>query len=92
MADVQVQVGPSDLKVLINGIPYILLRRADLSAIQAWIRRIGAVEPFYEIEFTTKNGSIKCDYSDRELWEKILRALGHAHIFEVMEGQPDVSA
>lgn len=87
--NVEVKVGPSSLIIEIKGVPHLILRRADLSGIEAWIRRIGVVETYYQIEFTLGSSTIMTDYDSRDLWEEILRKLAAAKIFDEMEGEPD---
>lgn len=85
-ATVQVEVLPCEVAVLIRGLPHLLLRRADLSGMQAYIKNVGVRKPLYFIEFTTRSGPIVADYDQRPLWETILRQLRAARIFENMQG------
>lgn len=84
---VEVKVGPADLVIEIRGVPHLILRRADLSAIESWIRNVGSVAPYYFIEFVTRNGPVTTDYKDRSLWEEILRKLAAARPFDEMQGE-----
>lgn len=85
---VTVKIGPADLIVEILGVPHLIIRRSDLSAIEAWQMTVGAIERYYFIEFTTKNGPVTCDYDDRDLWSEILTKLGAAKLFNQMQGEP----
>jgi hypothetical protein len=84
---VVVKVGPAEVIVEIRGIPHLVLRRADLSAIESWIRNVGSIEPYYFIEFTTRHGAVTCDYKDRPLWEELLKKLAAAKLFDDMQGE-----
>lgn len=83
---VEIQVLPCEVTVLIRGLPHLILRRADLTGMQAYIKNIGVREPVYFIEFTTRHGLIVADYDKRPLWEAVLRSLKEAKIFENMQG------
>lgn len=85
-SEVEIQVLPCEVAILIHGLPHLLLRRADLTGMQAYIKNVGVREPVYFIEFTTRHGLIVADYDKRPLWEQILRSLKEAKIFENMQG------
>jgi hypothetical protein len=83
---VEIRVGPSEICVLIKGLPHLLLRRQDLSGIQTYYKSTGVRFPLYFIEFTTRHGTIIADYNERWLWEEILSGLRDARIFDHMLG------
>lgn len=83
---VEINVGPSEIIVLIKGLPHLLLRRQDLSGIQTYYKTIGVRQTLYFIEFTTRNGVIISDYNEFWLWEAILIKLREAKIFDHMLG------
>lgn len=84
--NVEIQVMPCEVTVLIRGLPHLILRRADLAGMQAYIKNVGVREPVYFIEFTTRHGLIVADYDKRPLWEEVLRTVHAARIFENMQG------
>lgn len=83
---VEIEVLPCEVAVLIQGLPHLILRRAVLTGIQAYIKSIGVREPIYFIEFSMLDGLIIADYDQRSLWEQVLRALKSAKVFENMQG------
>lgn len=86
MTKIEITVGPHEVAILINRLPHLMLRRCDVSGMQAYYKTTGVREVLYFIEFTTKNGLIVADYTDRKLWEKILTGLRDARPFDNMLG------
>lgn len=87
-AKVEVKVRPNEISILIKGLPHLLLRRHDLSGIQAYWKTTGVLGgALFFIEFTTSNGVITSDYNDRALWESILVAIRDANMFDRMLGE-----
>lgn len=84
---VVVRVGPADVIIEIRGVPHIILRRAGVTAVESWIRNVGSIQPYYFIEFTTRNGAVTSDYKDRPLWEEILKKLAASRMFDEMQGE-----
>jgi hypothetical protein len=85
---VEARVGPCEAIVEICGVPHLILRRADISGIQSWIKGLGTVRPYFCIEIATRHGKIVCDYERRDLWEEILRKLADAKIFNDFQEEP----
>ena len=83
---VDLQVGPSEIAILINGLPHMILRRQELDAVQSYYKTTGVRDALYFIEFTTRHGVVVADYPDRALWENILAKLKDAHLFDHMLG------
>lgn len=86
-----VRIGPADVVVEIRGVPHLILRRADVSAVESWIRNVGSLHPYYFIEFTTRNGPVTCDYKDRPLWEEVLKKLAASRMFDEVQGEAERS-
>lgn len=84
--NVKIQVSPCEVVILIRDLPHMILRRADLTGMQAYIKNVGVREPVYFIEFTTHTGLVTADYDKRPLWEAILKGLRDARPFDHMQG------
>jgi hypothetical protein len=84
---VTVEVTTDTVSVLIRGLPHLILRRMDLTAIQSYIREGGVRSTVYFIEFTVRGSTIVCDYEKRDVWEAVLAALYDAKVFAIMQGE-----
>lgn len=77
-----------EIQVLINGLPHVMLARCDLLGVQSFIKSTGPAVPMYFIVFTMVGGhEIAVDYDERLSWEKVLRALRDARIFDERFGE-----
>ena len=85
---VSVRVTACEVAVFIDGLPHLLIRRKDITALQSYIKSHGAATPIYFIEISTASHDlIVSDYDDMSLWKQILQALGEAKIFDEMLGE-----
>jgi len=74
----EVQVIDDDLrnclKIVINGLIHVHLKKDHIAGFQTWIPDNGEV--YHVIEFYFLNGtSMQCEYVSREIWEDIVSKL-----------------
>jgi hypothetical protein len=67
------------VKIYINGIVHLLLKKEALLGFQSWIVGDGLR---YCIEFQLRGGAVLADYDSRELWTEILKLLDEAALCE----------
>lgn len=70
------------LKIYINDVLHICVKKVELVGIQSWLnpttpeeRSVGFGGTKYVIEITTQTNCIKCEYDTKEKWESILKLL-----------------
>ena len=74
MAQVTAKRDLRALRVYVNGLLHLEVIMKGYSGLQSW--QGGTSRCVYGIELYRERGkSIVCEYEDRELWEKVLRAL-----------------
>jgi hypothetical protein len=66
------------LKIYINDILHISIKRSSILGYQSWIN---APAGMYFIEYTTDGREILTEYDDVEKWKSILKLLNKASIF-----------
>lgn len=83
----RVEVTASEIKVVLQGIPHLVLRRSDVVGVQGYIKNIGPAVPIYFVEVTTSTGQVVCDYAERGLWEDVLVGMADARMFDERMGE-----
>lgn len=73
---VNIQVTYQDIKIFIDDLLHLAVKRQGLIGIQSWV----AGTNFYIIEFQIGEDSIIAEYERKEVWEEILRELGKVNI------------
>lgn len=69
MPDISVKVVSDHLRIYINGLLHISVDISELVGIQSW--KFGIYR--FSIEYIFKTTSIETWYTEREIWEAILR-------------------
>jgi hypothetical protein len=68
---IEIQLNHYDIKVMINGLPHIVIDRKAYIGFQAYTDD----DKMSVIEFYTKTNKIKAEYDDIKKWEQILKEL-----------------
>lgn len=72
-------VAEGQVKVLIHGLPHIVLRQSELVGFHSWID--GYEKEQYFIEFVMKTIELTVEYDRKEIWEEVLRLLNSKNLF-----------
>lgn len=73
---VEVKHAFETLKILIDGLPFVVIKRRELVGFQSWKE-----DGKYWIEFTTTSNSMLTEYDNTSLWGEVLRKLDAEYIF-----------
>lgn len=73
---IKILVTYQDIKIFINDILHLAIKRQGLISIQSWV----AATNLFIIEFQVGEDSIIAEYEKREIWEEILMKLGELNI------------
>ena len=68
---IEVQLNHYDIKVMINGLPHIVIDRKEYVGFQSYTDD----DQMCVIEFYTKTNKIKAEYDNRRKWLQILKEL-----------------
>jgi len=60
-----------NVKIYVNGILHLWFDRNELVGIQSWTEAATK----FKIEYFFKTTSIICEYTDKEMWEEILKQI-----------------
>lgn len=74
-------ISQSSLKLYINSVLHLCLKRNDLVGIQTWIS--GSDKPKFYIEYTMKTGSILTGYDTIEKWKQVLEILDKISTYDI---------
>jgi hypothetical protein len=72
-------VSENQVKVLIHGLPHIVLRQSEFVGFHAWID--GYANEKYFIKFYLKTNSIEVEYDREEIWKEVLQLLNSKNLF-----------
>lgn len=76
MPNVEIKQSIESIKIMINGLIFLCIKRAEFVSFQSWKENSK-----YNIEFYTTSKDILTEYDNRELWETVLRKLDESYIF-----------
>ncbi|MBX2907695.1 MAG: hypothetical protein KF744_16740 [Taibaiella sp.] len=69
--NVEVKHNMLSLRIFINGYLHLSLKVRELVGLQSW----GTDDGLFKIEYITRTNRILAEYTDRNLWQRILKAL-----------------
>lgn len=69
--NVEVRHNMLSLRIFINGYLHLSLKVRELVGLQSWVTDDG----LFKIEYVTRTSRILAEYTDKKLWQRILKAL-----------------
>jgi hypothetical protein len=79
----KIEVDWNHIKIYMNDVLHVLLKKEELVGIQAWIEGHG-INSTYHIKYYMKNKiHIKSEYWDIQHWQEVLRVLDQQDLFSL---------
>lgn len=79
--DIKVSNADDSLKIYINSVLHLCLKRSSLTGFQSWLCDNKDGDTIHYIEYTVEGKNITTEYTSRSLWENILSSLNKQKVF-----------
>ena len=80
---VKIEIGFTEIAILMHGLPHVILKKELLTAIQSWVEGFEE-EATFHIEYHLKEGAnIISEYWNKDHWVAVLTAIKDADLFSI---------
>ena len=80
---VKIEIGFTEIAILMHGLPHVILKKELLTAIQSWVEGFEEEATFHIEYHMSSGGNVVSEYWDKEHWTAVLTELKRYKLFMV---------